>query len=111
MELTFLDLRKKPGQVLEALERRENIILSRRGKAVARIVPIESVGHCSAAEHPAFGIWADHPEMEDYVLKAGLCLANALLAATAVEHQLALITGNAKHYRPIAELEVKAFRP
>ena len=38
-------------------------------------------------------------------------MADALLAATAVESQMALCTGNRKHYGPIAELELSVFRP
>ena len=49
--------------------------------------------------------------MEEYGLKAGLCMADALLAATAVERQVVLCSGNRKHYRPIADLDLKAFRP
>jgi predicted nucleic acid-binding protein len=48
--------------------------------------------------------------MEEYALKAGLRLADALIAATAVEHHLPLCTGNRKHYRSIGELEIKVFR-
>ncbi len=49
--------------------------------------------------------------MEEYVLKSGLCMADALIAATSVEHQLTLCTGNPKHFRPISELDLKVFRP
>lgn len=49
--------------------------------------------------------------MEEYVLKAGLQLADALIAATAVERQETLCTGNAKHYQAISELALKTFRP
>ena len=49
--------------------------------------------------------------MEEYGLKAGMCLADALIGATAVESQLTLLTGNHKHYKAINDLEVKAFRP
>lgn len=49
--------------------------------------------------------------VEEYSLGSGIDAVDALIAATAVEHGLALCTGNAKHYRPIAELSVQAFRP
>ena len=48
--------------------------------------------------------------MEEYALRVDLCLADALIGATAVEHQQTLQTGNAKHFKIIAELEVKTFR-
>jgi predicted nucleic acid-binding protein len=49
--------------------------------------------------------------MEEYCLRVEMCLANALLAATAVENNLPLYTGNAKHYKLIHELEIKPFHP
>jgi len=49
--------------------------------------------------------------MEQRALKAGLEPIDALIAATATEHQEKLCTGNTKHYRQIPELEVKSFRP
>ena len=49
--------------------------------------------------------------MEEYGLRAGMCMADALLAATAVENQVTLCTSNRKHYRPISDLDLKIFRP
>ena len=49
--------------------------------------------------------------MEEYCLKVEMCLADALLAATAVENHLLFCTGNNKHYKPITEIEIKTFRP
>ena len=51
------------------------------------------------------------PLTEGIGLSSGLGVVDALVAATATENGLALLTGNAKHYRPIADLEVKTFRP
>jgi predicted nucleic acid-binding protein len=49
--------------------------------------------------------------MEEYGLKASMAMADALIAATAVEAQWILCTGNRKHYRPIADLDLHIFRP
>jgi predicted nucleic acid-binding protein len=49
--------------------------------------------------------------MEEFVLSAGLELADALIAATAGEHGLDLCTANVRHYRVIADLNLKGFRP
>jgi len=49
--------------------------------------------------------------MEEYGLKVAMGVADTLVAATAVEAQLTLCTGNRKHYKPIVELDLKVFRP
>lgn len=49
--------------------------------------------------------------MEEYVLADSLSMADALIAATAIEAQQSLISGNAKHYKAIQELDLKRFRP
>ncbi|MFH1038064.1 MAG: type II toxin-antitoxin system VapC family toxin [PVC group bacterium] len=49
--------------------------------------------------------------MEEYGLKTTICLADVLIAATAVEDGFILCTGNVKHYRPIKDLTIKPFRP
>lgn len=49
--------------------------------------------------------------MEEHVLKFGLDLADALVAATATEHALVLATANNKHYAGIADLRLSVFRP
>lgn len=47
--------------------------------------------------------------MEGMVLSDGLQMADALIAATALEHQLPLLTGNVKHFAAIAPLRVERF--
>lgn len=49
--------------------------------------------------------------MEEYCLKTAMCMGDALIAATAVENQLVLCTGNRKHYSVVGELELEVFRP
>jgi len=49
--------------------------------------------------------------VEEYGLKAGMRVADALIAATAVEMSIALCSGDRKHYKAINELELKVFRP
>ena len=49
--------------------------------------------------------------IEEYALKVDLGLADALIAATAVESSLPLITANTKHYKVVSDLELKQFRP
>jgi predicted nucleic acid-binding protein len=49
--------------------------------------------------------------VEEYGLGMSERLAEALIAATAVEHNLTLVTGNRKHYKPIRDLDLKVFRP
>ena len=48
--------------------------------------------------------------MEAHTLKDGMAMADALIAATAVENSLSLCTGNGKHFRVISDLELNVFR-
>ncbi len=47
--------------------------------------------------------------MEGMVLSDGLQMGDALIAATALEHQLPVLTGNAKHFSAIANLRIEKF--
>ena len=49
--------------------------------------------------------------MEEYGLKTALCMGDALIAATSVENDLLLLTGNQKHFKIISELKIERFRP
>jgi predicted nucleic acid-binding protein len=44
--------------------------------------------------------------MESFYLSHGLILPDALIAATAMEHNLTLYTRNTRHFRMIPQLEV-----
>lgn len=49
--------------------------------------------------------------MEEYALAHGLRLADAFIAATALEQACILLTGNARHFSSISGLEVQSLRP
>lgn len=49
--------------------------------------------------------------MESLTLSDGLQLGDALIAATALEHKLILLTANTKHFTPIPLLAVERFEP
>jgi predicted nucleic acid-binding protein len=49
--------------------------------------------------------------VEEYSLSNGISASDAIIAATAIENNQALVSSNAKHYRPIKDLEFKRFQP
>jgi len=64
------------------------------------ILPLtENIGHRAAIY------------LEEYALAAGLRGGDALIAATATENSLTMVTGNAKHFRVIKDLSLKVFTP
>jgi predicted nucleic acid-binding protein len=49
--------------------------------------------------------------IEEYSLSGGLRAGDAVVAATAVENDLVLASGNWKHFKQIKDLELKIFKP
>jgi len=49
--------------------------------------------------------------MEELTLSHGLRMGDALIAATALEHDLTLFTGNTRHFAAIAQLKIERFEP
>ena len=65
-----------------------------------RILPLsEAIGHRATVY------------IERFALSHGLRLADALIAASTVEAAGTLLTGNARHYRCIGEISIKAYAP
>jgi predicted nucleic acid-binding protein len=48
---------------------------------------------------------------DEYTLSDGLQLADALIAATAIEHGFTLLTGNTRHFGSIEALKLERFEP
>ena len=65
-----------------------------------RILPLtENIGHRALIY------------IEEYTLSRGIRAGDAITAATAVENNMTLLSGNAKHFRSIKELRLKIFKP
>ena len=49
--------------------------------------------------------------MESLTLSHGLQMGDALIAATAIEHQMPVLTANVKHFGAVSGLQLEAFAP
>jgi len=49
--------------------------------------------------------------MEEYALKSGMGVADALIFATACENSMRLCSANQKHFRVVSALDAKVFKP
>jgi len=49
--------------------------------------------------------------VEEYTLSSNIRAGDAIVAATAIENNVQLVTSNAKHFKPIKELKLKVFKP
>ena len=68
MKASFVDLRKKSSEIIRALQRNEPVTVLYRGKPAAIMQPIAGEADqpvAKAADHPAFGLWADRDDMKD----------------------------------------------
>jgi antitoxin (DNA-binding transcriptional repressor) of toxin-antitoxin stability system len=67
MKASVLDLRKNMGEVLAAIERREHVTLTHRGKCKAIIIPAasENKNRLKVTDLPAFGMWRERDDFAD----------------------------------------------
>lgn len=49
--------------------------------------------------------------VEEYALSSNMRAGDAIIAATAVENNMLLVSGNVKHFKAVNELQLKPFRP
>ncbi|MEI6634318.1 MAG: PIN domain-containing protein [Chlamydiota bacterium] len=93
--LTYLEL-------MQCAENREQHEFTKRFLKVFafQTLPLtENIGHRAAVY------------IEEYSLSHGLRAGDAIIAATAAEHGIALCTSNSKHFKPIKDLRVVIFKP
>lgn len=49
--------------------------------------------------------------VEEYALSSNMRAGDAIIAATAIENNMPLVTSNSKHFRPVSGLQLKVFKP
>ena len=49
--------------------------------------------------------------VEEYALSSNMRAGDAIIAATAIENNMTLISSNVKHFKVIKELQLKNFKP
>ncbi len=67
MNISVRMLRKRLPEVIEAMNKREKVILSHEGKPVAMLQPVPDVEKeiQRITNHPVVGMWADREDMKD----------------------------------------------
>ena len=65
MRASAKELRSKSHELLEAVSRGEEVVITYRGKARARIVRYKRTLNARVAKHALFGMWADNSQVTD----------------------------------------------
>jgi prevent-host-death family protein len=65
MEVTAKELRGKPGQIIEQASRGTEVIVTIRGKRMARLVPYKAKDKNKDIVDDLFGMWKNRDELED----------------------------------------------
>jgi hypothetical protein len=93
--LSYMELLQNAGK-----KRQHTVIRSYLRELEFSVLPLsEAIGHRALIY------------IEEYSLSHGISANDAVIAATAVENAQLLVSSNAKHYRPIKDLDFKAFKP
>ena len=71
MEVSTKELRIQPGKIIDQVVNGQEITVTFRGKALAKIVPLnQGISSDENDENSIFGLWKDHDQVEnvdDYV--------------------------------------------
>ena len=65
MKATAKDLRFHSKELLDAVSRGEEVVITFRGKPHAKLIPIESEEKNEASENSLFGIWRDNTSVKN----------------------------------------------
>lgn len=68
MQVKAKELRTDTKRILDTVDRGEEVVISYRGKARARLVGLDrgaSQDRLAAADSPLFGMWRDHEALND----------------------------------------------
>lgn len=67
MKASTVDLRRKTREIIEALDRGEEVTITYRGEEKGVIVPAKrgKKKYRPMSEHPACGMWKDREDMKD----------------------------------------------
>lgn len=107
----FMELVPYQQRVLSSLSFME-LLQGCRNREEARQVKAFISENISLVNHPEETISRRAIALlEQHALAHGLRVVDALIAATALETASSLATANAKHYRPIARLQLIRFKP
>jgi prevent-host-death family protein len=68
MKISTKELRMQPGRIISQVHNGREVIITYRGKGLAKIVPLHDKQNSieeTESENELFGIWQDHAETED----------------------------------------------
>ncbi len=89
-------------EILQGMRSKAELLAVKKmlDKRSARLLPVTEVITLRATEL-----------MESLTLSHGLQMGDALIAATAIEHRLPVLTANAKHFGAVEGLDIEVFSP
>jgi prevent-host-death family protein len=67
MEITTKQLRIQPGRIISQVTNGQEITITYRGKACARIIPVNGHFLSKDSDDELFGIWKDRKDMDEYI--------------------------------------------
>lgn len=60
MKVTTKELRTQPGKIIDHVAKGQEVVVTYRGKALAKIVPLKGEEQSPQQDETVFGMWKDH---------------------------------------------------